>query len=175
MQCIVLIKGNLNICLCEIFSSQMMHNAEKYGILHRGQYGARHGKMATSMVFLKWLSYDIIQQTRINACMFDNDVTTCYDRIIPSMAMIKCRHAGLNRNAANVVLQFLKKTQYHVRTAYSISIETFSNIIDYILGLMQGTGVAGPGWAVTSSIMLDQMETTHGAHFHSPQEEIKSR
>ena len=87
--------------------------------------------------------------------MFDNDATACYDRIIPSMAMIKCRHAGLNRNAAKVVLQFLQKTHYHMRTAYGISTETFSNLIDYILGLMQGTGVAGPGWAVTSSVMLE--------------------
>ena len=110
----------------------------------------------------------------MNACMFDNDATACYDRIIPSMAMIKCQRAGLNRNAANVVLQFLQKTHYHVRTAYGISTKTFSNFIDYILGLMQGTGVARPGWAVTSSIMLDQMETTHGAHFHSPREEQKN-
>ena len=106
--------------------------------------------------------------------MFDNDATACYDHIIPSMAMIKCHHAGLNCNTANVVLQFLQKTHYHVQTAYGISIETFSNFIDYILGLMQGTGVTGPGWAVTSSVMLDQMETTHQAHFHSPQEDQKS-
>ena len=104
----------------------------------------------------------------MNACMFDNDVTACYDHIIPSMAMIKCRRAGLSHNAANIALQFLKKTHYHVWTAYGISIETFSNLIDYILGLMQGTGVTGPGWAVTSSVMLEQMETMHRAHFHSP-------
>ena len=107
----------------------------------------------------------------MNACMFDNDTTACYDRIIPSMAMIKCQWAGLNQNATNIVLQFLQKTYYHVWTAYGTSKETFSNFIDYILGLMQGTGVAGPGWAVTSSVILDQMDTTHGAHFHSPREE----
>ena len=36
------------------------------------------------------------------------------------------------------------------------------------MGLIQGTGHAGPGWALTSSIMLDKMETTPGATFHSP-------
>ena len=87
------------------------------------------------------------------------------------MAMIKCQQAGLNQNAANIVLQFLQNTYYHVRTAYGTSKETFSNFIDYILGLMQGTGVAGPGWAVMSSVILDQMDTTHGTHFHSPREE----
>ena len=56
-------------------------------------------------------------------------------------------------------------------TAYGISIEAFSNFINYILGLIQGTGHAELGWALTSSVILDQMETMHGAHFHSPREE----
>ena len=124
--------------------------------------------MAISMVLLKHLSYDIIRQARMNACMFDNDATTCYDRIIPSLAMLKCQHTGTPHPAINVVLKFLQCARYHVRTAYGISTETFSNLIDYILGLIQGTGHAGPGWALTSSIMFDKMETTHGAHFHSP-------
>ena len=111
----------------------------------------------------------------MNACMFDNDVTARYDRIIPSMAMLKCCHVGLNHNAAKVVLQFLQRAHYHVQTAYGISIEAFSNLIDYILGLIQGTGHAGPGWALTSSVILDQMETMHGTHFHSLREEHKSK
>ena len=111
----------------------------------------------------------------MNVCMFDNDATACYDHIIPSMAMLKCCHAGLNCNAAKVVLQFLQRAHYHVQTAYGISIEVFINLINYILGLIQGTGHAGPGWALTSSVILDQMETMHGAHFHSPREEHKSK
>ena len=124
--------------------------------------------MAVSMVLLKCLSYDIIRQARMTACMFDNDATACYDRIIPSLAMVKCRRAGTPRPAINVVLKFLHKAKYHVRTAYGISTDIFSNLIDYILGLIQGTGHAGPGWALTSSIMFDRMEIIHGAHFHSP-------
>ena len=70
--------------------------------------------------------------------------------------------------ATNVVLKFLYKAQYHVQTAYGISTKTFSNFIDYVLGLIQGTGHARPGWALMSSVMFDQMEPTHGAHFHPP-------
>ena len=44
-----------------------------------------------------------------------------------------------------------------------------SLILLTVLGLIQGTGHARLGWALTSSIMFDQMEPTHGAHFHSPQ------
>ena len=168
MNRIVLIEGDLNICLSKIFSRRMMLNAEKHTLLHKGQFGSRKGKMAISMALLKRVSYDIICQTRMDACMFDNDATACYDCIIPSMAMLKCRHAGTPRSAIKVVLNFLQRAKYHVRTTYGISVETFSNLIDYVLGLIQGTGHAGPGWALTSSVMFDQMETTHGAHFHSP-------
>ena len=146
-----------------------MNNAEKYRLLHKGQYGSQQGKMAISMVLLKHLSYSIIHQARMNACMLDNDATACYDWIIPSLAMLKCWRAGTPHPAINVVLKFLQCTRCHVCTTYGISTETCSNLIDYILGLIQGTGHAGPGWALTSSIMFDKMETTHGAHFHSPQ------
>jgi hypothetical protein len=40
--------------------------------------------MLISAVLLKRLSYDIARQTRMDAIMFDNDATACYDRIIPS-------------------------------------------------------------------------------------------
>jgi hypothetical protein len=53
MRRIVLIEGDLNICLSELFSRRLMLNAEQYGILHKGQYGSRQGKMAISMVLLK--------------------------------------------------------------------------------------------------------------------------
>ena len=117
----------------------------------------------------KWpLSYDIICQTRMNTCMFDNDAMACYDCIIPFMALLECCHARMPCSAANVVLKFLHHTKYHVQMAYGISAEAFSNLIDYVLGLIQGTGHAGPGCDLTSGMMFDQMEMTHGAHFHSP-------
>ena len=72
----------------------MMLNAEKHKRLHKGQFGSRQGKITISMALLKRVSYDIIRQTQMDACMFDNDATACYDRIIPSMAMLKCCCAG---------------------------------------------------------------------------------
>jgi hypothetical protein len=47
--------------------------------------------MAISAILLKCLSYNIICQTRMDACMFDNDASACYDRMIPSITMIKSR------------------------------------------------------------------------------------
>jgi hypothetical protein len=71
----------------------------------------------------------------MHAC-FDNDASACYDRMIPSIVMIKCRRAGMSKAAAQVVLTLLHQMKYHIRTAYSISTEAFSNAIDWILVVM---------------------------------------
>jgi hypothetical protein len=165
---ITLIEADLNMCLSEIFGRCMLDNAETHGLLHKAQYGSRRGKMAISAVLLKRLSYDIIRQARMDACVVDNDAAACYDRIIPSIAMIKSRHAGVPRPVAQVFLSLLFRMEYHVRTAYGVSSEAYSNFIDFLLGVMQGAGHSGALWAITSSIMFDLMEHTPGATFHSP-------
>jgi hypothetical protein len=86
---ITLIEADLNLCLSELFSRRLMTSAEQHGILHHAQYGSCKGKMSISAVLLKHISYDIISQACMDACVFNNDASACYDRIIPSLAMIK--------------------------------------------------------------------------------------
>jgi hypothetical protein len=100
--------------------------------------------------------------------MFDNNATACYDRIIPSLGAIIARRAGMPRKAANTLTRVLFRMQYYVRTAYGVAQIPFSNLSDWILGVMQGGGHSGGLWALTSSVMIDKMEDTTGAKFHSP-------
>ena len=94
---------------------------------------------------------------------------TCYDRIIPSIAMIKSHQASMSHPATQTLLALLSKMQYHVHTTYGISTTAFSNAIDWILGvLLQGAGHSCTLWVLTSSVMFDKMETTLGAILHSP-------
>jgi hypothetical protein len=58
--------------------------------------------------------------------------------------------------------------EYHVRTAYGVASVAFSNMTKLLLGVMQGAGHSGTLWALTSSILLDIMDETQGADFHSP-------
>jgi hypothetical protein len=131
--------------------------------------------MAISAVLLKRLSYDIIRQARMDACMFDNDASACYDRMIPSISMIQSRRAGVSRPVAQVILTLLQRMKYHARTAYGISSTAFSNLTDWVLGIMQGAGHSCTLWALNSSIMLEQMENTPGATFHSPRPATSTR
>jgi hypothetical protein len=92
----------------------MMDNAEKHNLLHPDQFGSRKGKMSISAVLPKGVSYNVIRQTRMDAIVFDKDASACYDRIIPSMAAIASRCAGMPRAAANAFLNVLLFMTYFV-------------------------------------------------------------
>jgi hypothetical protein len=171
---ITLIEADLNISLSELFGRRLMDNAEKYNLLHPHQFGSRKGKMSISAVLLKRVSYDVIRQTRMDAIVFDNDASACYDRIIPSMAAIASRRAGMPRAAANAFLNVLLFMTYFVRTAYGVASQGYSNLTQWLLGVMQGAGHSGALWALVSSIMLDQMKKADGAEFHSPYPKTES-
>jgi hypothetical protein len=89
--------------------------------------------------------------------------------MILSQSALISRRAGMTRAAAQTFLSILFNMEYYVRTAYGVSSEEYSNIIKWLLGVMQGAGHSGGGlWALTSSIMFDRMKTTTEAVFHSP-------
>jgi hypothetical protein len=104
----------------------------------------------------------------MDAIMFDNDARACYDRVLPSLAALMSRRAGMPRPAAHVLIRILHNMKFYVRTAYGVSTEAFSNLLDMVLGIMQGAGHSGSIWALTSSIILNTMEESTGAEFPSP-------
>jgi hypothetical protein len=104
----------------------------------------------------------------MDAIVFDNDARACYDRMILSQSAIISRWAGMTREAAQTFLRALFNMEYNVWTAYGVASEGYSNLIKWLLGVMQGAGHSGGLWALTSSIMLEQMKTAAGAVFHSP-------
>jgi hypothetical protein len=58
--------------------------------------------------------------------------------------------------------------EYHVRTAYGVLASVaFSNLNKLLLGIMKGVEYLGTLWAL-SSIILEIMDETQGAAFHSP-------
>jgi hypothetical protein len=72
------------------------------------------------------------------------------------------------RAAANAFLNVLLFMTYFVQTAYGVASQGYSNLTQWLLGVMQGAGLSGALWALVSSIMLDQMKKADGAEFHSP-------
>jgi hypothetical protein len=163
-----LIEANLNMCLSELFGRRLMDNAEKHKLLHPSQFGSRKGRMSIRAFLLKRISYNHIRQSQMDAIVFDNDSCACHDRMIPSQSAIISRLVGMTKEAAQTFLHILFNMEYYVQTAYGVSSEGYLNLIKWLLGVMQGAGHSGGLWALTSSIMLEQMKTAAGAVFHSP-------
>ena len=109
-----LLEGDMQRMMQIIWARRMVWNAEDKKQLMDNQMGSRKGKSALSAVLFKRLSYDIIRQRREAAAVFNNDASGCYDRMIPSIAMMACRALGLPRKAARLKLRMLQKMKYFV-------------------------------------------------------------
>jgi hypothetical protein len=100
-----------------------------------------HGKarcVSVAAVLLKRISYDHIWLTRMDAIMFDNDASVCYDRNIPSLAEMMSRCAGMTWNGSpHVLIRLLLNMEYHVRTAYyGVASIAFSNMNKLLVGIL---------------------------------------
>ena len=61
---------------------ELMHAAEDEGLLNDGQYGSRPNRSAHDPVFIEEIQSEICRASRKSNIKFDNDATSCYDRII---------------------------------------------------------------------------------------------
>ena len=77
----------------------LMHSAEDQHLLNEGQYGYWPHRNAHDPVFLEEMQFerDMPSKQETLGYKFDNDATSCYDRILPNMASIACRKFGLHR------------------------------------------------------------------------------
>jgi hypothetical protein len=77
---------------------QLLHHGEKHKTIHKGQHGGCPGHEATTLVFMEELNDDISYATKKSLINFDNDVASCYGRIISTLASLLRRGLGLHRN-----------------------------------------------------------------------------
>ena len=65
---------------------QLIHAIEAKNLINTGLYGSRPGRDAQTLPFLEELKYDIAYTSRRTLINFDNDATSCYDRILIPLA-----------------------------------------------------------------------------------------
>jgi hypothetical protein len=149
---------------------QLLHYANQHQLINPGQYGGRPGCEAQSLVFLEELKYDISYTTRRTLFNFDNDATSCYDRIIVSLASLINRKYGLHRKVVMVHASTLQQARFHIRNQTGFSTNSYSHCIEFpIYGSGQGSGNSPSIWLFISSTLFDiHQEVSHGATFVSP-------
>ena len=94
-------KADYNMLLA-IKWRQAIHNAEDIQILNDRLYGSRPGRCAHDPVFLEVLQHETYRMSMKSGVNFDLDATSCYDRILVSIASLCSRRVGMAKTAVLV-------------------------------------------------------------------------
>jgi hypothetical protein len=121
-------------------------------------------------VLIEEMENEISQASRKSLVKFDNDATSCYDRILAAIASITSRKFGLHKNVAFVMARTLEEARYKLKTALGMSESYYQHCELYpIYGTGQGSQNSPAIWCIISSVLFDCFETqAHGATFESP-------
>ena len=146
----------------------LLRTADAKQLLNEGQYGGRPGCEAQSLTLLEELKYDLSYLTRRTLFNFDNDATSCYDRIIVSLASIVIY--VMNRKTLALQAATLQQALFLLKTSSGISTTHYSPSDRFpIFGTGQGSGNSPSIWLFISSTLFDTHNSlAHGATFVSP-------
>jgi hypothetical protein len=149
---------------------QLLYHANNQDLINEGQYGGRPGCEAQSLTLLEELKYDLSYLTRRSLFNFDNDASSCYDRIIVPLASVINRKYGLHRNIVATHAKTLQEARFHLKTAVGISDLHYSHCASFpIHGTGQGSGNSPCIWLFISSTLFDiHTSKAHGARFITP-------
>ena len=149
---------------------QLLRSADDNNLINEGQYGGRPGCEAQSLTLLEELKYDLSYLTRRSLVNFDNDATSCYDRILVPVASLVNRKYGLHRQVVAVHASTLQQAQFCLKTATGVSELQYSHCDQYpIHGTGQGSGNSPCIWLFISSTLFDiHAQLSHGVTFVSP-------
>jgi hypothetical protein len=78
--------------------------------------------------------------------------------MIPSVGGIALRHLGASTNAVSTLLQTLQQMKYQVRTSLGLSDQTISNLNDWVLGTLQGSGASPCLWMAITCVLLGALQ-----------------
>jgi hypothetical protein len=149
---------------------QLLKFACDKGYVNDNLFGSQPGKEALDSCFLRELEYEITRLTRKPIIHFDNDATSCYDRIPVFIANVISRKYGMDRRVCMVQGRTLAEAKYYLKTKLGIS-ETYvqHSRAHPMFGNGQGAGDSPQKWLFMSSTLFDIYEPkAAGSKFASP-------
>jgi hypothetical protein len=105
------------------------------------------------------------------AVVFNNDAKAAFDRMIPSIGGIPQRRLGASKIAVDTLLQTLERMRYQIQTALGLSDGEFSNLQDWVLGTLQGSGASPCLWLSIMCVLLGALaKRSQGITFSNPRQ-----
>ena len=108
--------------------------------------------------------------TKTNVGRFDDDTKACYDRIVMLLALLIARKIGITAAPNEMLMNFLTKAKYHLKTLLGTSDEYYISTEEHpVYGSGQG-GKGSPGfWVIVSTLIISLMKNkTDGIQFTAP-------
>ena len=152
------------------FNALLAVKWRRHALLNDGQYGGRPGCEAQSLTLLEELKYDISYLSCRSRTNFDNDATSCYDRILVPLASLINRKYGLHKQVVAVHAHTLKQAQFHLKTAAGVSDLFYTHSTPFpIQGTGQGSGNSPCIWLFILSTLFDVHKAqAYGTRFITP-------
>jgi hypothetical protein len=149
---------------------QLLRFACDKGYINDNLFGSQTGKEALDCCFLRELEYEITRLTRKPIVHFDNDATSCYDRIPVFIANVISRKYGMDRRVCIVHGRTLAEAKYYLKTKLGISESYIQHCRAHpFFGNGQGAGDSPQKWLFMSSTLFDIYEPrAAGSTFASP-------
>ena len=151
LRVIHLYKADYNLILA-VKWRQLLHFACDNNFINPNQFGSVPGREALDAVFIREMEYELARLTRKPMIHFDNDATSCYDRINVCIANVVSRKFGQSLKVCIVEGCTLAKARYHLKTKFGVSEEYVQHCrLHPWFGSGQGAGDLPTKWLVLNS------------------------
>jgi hypothetical protein len=90
-----LLEADFNLLIKILLARRFVWHCEDHQAFGEDQAGSRPGRSAIDVVLQKELTYDLTAQTLSNLAMMENNATSCFDRMMPSLVMVSLRAYGV--------------------------------------------------------------------------------
>ena len=99
--------------------------------LNSAQYGRCPGKDPTTVTLLEELRLDFSQLTRTPFMNFDNEASSCYDRILMPIASLAGRSFGIHRNVIFVHTATLEEAEFKLKISNKVTDTAYKHCIKF--------------------------------------------
>eukprot|EP00957_Ditylum_brightwellii_P130682 9969540-Ditylum_brightwellii.AAC.1 len=155
LQIIVIVEGDMNAIMKVIWNRRLVPVAEKTGMFSPVQFGNRKGWTALDALLLKVVTIDCLHLFCLNGTILNNNVTACYNRMIPEISSLHVQRLGLPDNATKYNVLLNHNMKHYVKTKAGITRKFYKHEPNYEkFGEGQGKTSSPSNWLFQSSTLL---------------------
>jgi hypothetical protein len=155
LRIIGLLEADFNTALKFFFAKQLMKNAEQTDLCE--EQWARANRTAMDPALRKILGFEYSRLMYITITLLANDMTACFDRMVPDISSIIARKYGISKGIMRCRNKVIESMQHHIQTAHGDSTNYYENDPESIpmSGEIQGKGDVATLFALESQTILN--------------------